>query len=125
MSEQTRHVIVFESQPFWAPELQRQFLDDDVHVRTCRSINDLQQRLAKQTYDVCIIDLSADLPGVLRWLGDWQIRGSHTAILVIAAEEQKSLEWHVRELGASSFATEYVTGIQVAGMCRKQWNKTS
>ncbi len=123
MSEQTRHVIVFESQPSWEPELQRQFLDDNVRVGACRSVKDLDQRLAHQAYDVCVIDLSADLAGLLRWLGDQQDHGARVATLAIATEEQQSLEWHVRELGATAFATEYVTGNQLAAMCRKQWNE--
>ncbi|MCA9073764.1 MAG: hypothetical protein KDA93_01935 [Planctomycetaceae bacterium] len=125
MSELTRHVIVFESQPFWEPELQRQFLDEDVIVGACRSVKDLESRLARQSYDVCVADLTADVTGLLRWLGVRLDQSGIVPVIVVAREEQQSLEWHVRELGAASFTNEYVTGKQLAAMCRKQWNHQS
>ncbi len=113
---------MFESQPYWEPELQRQFGGEDVQVGACRSTKDLDLRLSEVTFDVCVIDLIADGNGVLRWLGERLHRSPTIAVIVIAGEAQQSLEWHVRELGAAAFAAGDVTGKQLAAMCRKQWN---
>jgi len=99
--------------------LQRQFLDEDVRVGACRSVQDLDRRLGEQVFDVCVIDLSADVTGRLRWLSDRSGRVANLTVIAIAEEAQQLLEWHVRELGATAFVDEYVSGTRLAAMCRK------
>ncbi|MGD9854052.1 MAG: hypothetical protein AB7U20_03790 [Planctomycetaceae bacterium] len=119
----TRRLIVFEAKPCWQPELQRRFLNKGVDVGACRSIRDLNKRLSSEAVNAVVLDLAADLTGSLRWL--LQRGGScrQVPVIVVASAEQASLEWHLRELGATVFVDTSIGGARMAAVCRKLWQR--
>jgi hypothetical protein len=121
----TRRVIVFESVPYWGPELERQFLSEPVAVRACRSLRDLDALVGQEPLAGVLLDLAADVGGCLRWLGRRQQQSPSLPVTVVAPAEHLRLEWYVRELGALAFVSEFIGGRRMAAVCRKQWRPVS
>lgn len=117
--------MVFEARPYWQPELQRRFVDENVEVSGCRSLRDLDKRLRRERTDVVVLDLAADVGGSLRWLARHDERYGPVPVIVVAGDEQLSLEWSVREQGATAFVSEFIGGRRMAAVCRKAWNRSS
>ena len=64
----TPTLLVFERRPRWVPELERQFQNQNVQVRGCRSLKDVLNRFATSPEAIVILDLEADCEGCLRGL---------------------------------------------------------
>lgn len=129
-------VIVFEKRPRWAPELQRQFDDEDVRVRACNSTVDLE-RMQVGTDDVyagaragapsgvCVgvLDFDAAPAECLQYLGRRIGRRLDCPSIVIGSPRTVALEWSVRELGAVEFVVDAISGERLARLCRRQWSQ--
>lgn len=113
-------IVVFEKQPYWGPELQRQFQHSDVLVRECRSIRDLLAGAGALDKTLFVIDLEADLEQTLEWFGTG-LAICHVSIPIIAlgSKAHGELEWVLREAGVSAFLPEFVTGEHLARLCRR------
>lgn len=122
-------IVVCERQPFWEPEMRRQFPQGSVIVRACRTLRDLESMVAGLPADavrstVVILSL-ADAPSAsIRWLSRQQAAGDFVPTLVVVDESLRFLEWHVREAGAVSVVSEFIGGHRLAGLVRKQWMST-
>lgn len=114
-------MVVFERQPFFAPELQRQFLGEDVAVRACRMAPDVDAGEA----DVAVVHLDAAPRDVLQWLARRRVIGRDVPTIVVASEAMAEMEWPVRELGATSFVDEFVGGAHLARLCRKSLRRST
>lgn len=114
-------VIVYESQPRWHPELQRQFQNEEVHVRACRSLSGLFRDLDETTVGAVILDLAAGPAGILQFLGRSPRRGPQLPIVVIGPKRTADLEWAIRELGVLHVCDEFPSGEDLARLCRRQW----
>lgn len=115
-------VIVCETTPYWAPELQRQFHQTDIAVRGCRKWSDLSERsteFARVVHVVNFDDAPADCLTGLR------NRGTCEAIplILMASGPWGSLEFVLREAGASAFFAELPTGPELAQCCRRWLGK--
>ena len=119
----TQRVIVFETAPYWAPELERQFLSEPVAVRACRSIRDLEALVRQEPAAGVLLDLAADAGGCLRWLGRREQQSPGPPATVVASADHSRLEWYVRELGAVAFVSEFIGGRRMAAVFRKQWER--
>lgn len=113
--------VVFEKWPRWAPELERQFLGQDVRVVACRSIADVEERSANVKRGVILLDLSAAAADCLRYLERRLGEPGALPTFVIGPERMAALEWPVRDLGAMAYLTGAVAGHEMAALCRKQW----
>jgi hypothetical protein len=120
-----QRIIVLETAPYWAPELERQFLSESVAIRACRSIRDLEALVRQEPIATILLDLAADVGGCLRWLGRRQQQSPGPPVTVVASAEHARLEWSVRELGAVVFVSEFTGGRRMAAVCRKQWGRVS
>ena len=130
-------VIVFEKRPRWAPELQRQFDDDeDVRVRACNSTADLERMQAETEDDragdwagepsgvrVAVLDFDAAPAECLQYLGRRIGRRLDCPSIVIGSPRTAALEWSVRELGAVEFVVDFISGERLASLCRRQWSR--
>ena len=113
-------VLVFEQRPRWAPELQRQFLGQDVAVRACRSLDDLDALAAAAAQAIAVVDLDAAPAACLQFLGRRLGRSPHLPIVAVGSPRMGELEWPLRELGAAAVLCDFPTGEQMARLCRRQ-----
>ncbi len=112
-------VLVFEKLPFWGPELKRQFTDQRVLVRECRSVQDLLPAAAEFAESVAVVCLDAAPTDCLGWLGRQFQCESRCRIVVIASSELADLEWPIREAGAVGFVHDEIAGDRLARLCRR------
>lgn len=114
-------IAVFERQPYWGPELQRQFSDASIRVRECRSLSDLPSAVEGFAARLFVIDIQADPPGCLAWLGSLRRDAScDCPIIACGAPDQTELEWILREAGVSAFLCDVIPGDDFARLCRRQ-----
>lgn len=120
MVRPTRCVAVFERRPFWGPELQRQLAEQQVEVRECRSVQDLDTATKDVASAVVLLDLESAPAECLGWLGR-QIREPHArSVIACVSADLADLEWTVREAGAVAFVSDEVTGAELARLCLRQ-----
>lgn len=117
----TPTLLIFERRPRWVPELERQFLGQNVRVRGCRSVKDLWDRFTTSSKCLLILDLDFDPEGCLITLARLMARSPSPTILVVASEMHRNLEWTIRELGATAFLEEPIPGDEMAERCRRNF----
>ena len=115
-------IAVFEARPRWAPELDRQFLDEDVQIRAVRRTRELLDAIEPGAAGLLVLDLEADPAACLVFLGRMHALGTGIPALVVVDREAGDLEWAVRELGATSVVDEYVPGHVLAATCRRMYH---
>ena len=120
-----RSVLVYEREPWWEPELKRQFLGSDVTVRACRSLKRLTALAHSNPGSVIVLDLGAGADECLRFLSRSSADALPASILVIGSAKTAELEWTARELGAVQFEWDHVGGAQLAKFCRSQLESKS
>lgn len=114
-------VVVFEKQPFWGPELKRQFSKQQFLVRECRSVSDLQPNADTISRSVLLLSLDAAPTDCLTWIGR-QFLNSSSPFIVVASPELMALEWPIREAGAAAFVHDEIAGDRLARLCRRLLN---
>lgn len=114
-------VVVFEKQPFWGPELKRQFSKQQFLVRECRSLSDLQSNADTMSRSVLLLSLDAAATDCLTWIGR-QLQNNVPPFVVIASPELMALEWPIREAGAAAFVHDEIAGDRLARLCRRLLN---
>lgn len=114
-------VIVLEKQARWAPELSRQFQNENVVVRACRDIASLRERVAaarKSAKDCVAVLTLAGWPGeclpVISWLHSLRID-----VAVVGYAGVELLEPSLRELGMTSLFLPPVAGHEIGNSCRR------
>lgn len=107
---------MLEREPYWAPELRRQFIAEEVSVRHCTSATGVQARC-----DLLVADVSG-LPSDCIAI----FRHPRTFFsILIGSEGDRELESPLREAGASSFISEPLSGEELARRIRKVWSLRS
>lgn len=119
MSPLAPAVIVFERRPCWESELKRRLPVAETLVRPCRSAADTQHLACAMPGSVVVVDLAVGAEAGLPLLERLLVDRTPVAIIVIAAESHRDLEWPARELGASAFLAADVSGDELAGLCRR------
>lgn len=120
--DDARMIVVFERQPYWEPELRRQFHDEPVPIRACRTLSDLEQMASDAADCVVVADLAERPADVLRWLSRRLINGRSLPVIIVTNPHTASLQWHASEAGAVAVVREDCGGRQLARLCRRQWN---
>ncbi len=116
-------VIVFEKRPRWAPELERQFLSEDVRVIACRSVKDLADRAAGIADGALLLDAAVAPADCLQYLREALSDPRGLPVFVVGAPAVAPLEWTFRELGARGFFAKKISGHEMAALCRRQWTR--
>lgn len=112
-------VVVFERDPYWGPELKRQFAGDWVVVRECRSLNEIHAVAADLEHVVILAVIDAAPAEILNWLERPAITMSRAGLIVISSPDWAELEWPIREAGAMAFMSDETPGVRVAHWCRR------
>ena len=113
-------IAVFELQPYWGPELQRQFQAVNVAVTECRSVGDLFPIVDGFSKALIVIDLDAAIADCLTWLGTEVAKHSvRVPIIAIGSAVTAELEWRLREAGVTAFLPELIAGNDFARLCRR------
>lgn len=110
---------IFERQPYWAPELQRQFAGEPVAVRPCRSVADLQAVIVAGGVSVVLLDFEAAPEECLAWLGRHGLSPEAPAIFVAGSGRSDDLESLLRELGCVDFLPDPTPGVDLARRVRR------
>ena len=111
-------VLIFEKQPYWGPELKRQFADQRAFVRECRSVDDLLPAVLAFSTAVAVLVLDAAPAECLGWVRSQVANAFSCPFIVIASTEWKGLEWSLREAGADEFLHDEIVGRHLARICR-------
>ena len=120
MSNSVRTIVVFESRPHWEPELQRQFRDESVRVRGCRSLSELSAFAFPPMADVLVFELPEDLAECLQWLSKLVTPPRVPSVIVLCSSEDADLEWPLRDVGIREVLIGELFGEQLARACRRQ-----
>lgn len=118
MQTATAAVLVYESQPFWAPALQRAFADEPVYVWGCDRLNTLDEALRRWPRAVIVADGVTDPAGLLTWLAKNPARNSVT-IAVCGSASSASFEPLFREVGVASYLPDLIPIGELASRCRR------
>ena len=109
--------MVFESRPRWEPELQRQFRNESVRVRGCRSWSELSAYAFPATADLLVIDLADEVAKGLQWLNKLVAPPQIPRVVVLCPSELANLEWTVREVGVREVMVGDLSGERLARNC--------
>ena len=118
-------IAVYERQPFWEPELRRQFAEGDVAVRGCRTVSDLAHLTSGNPHLVAVVNLEDGTADLLRWLSQGLTRGRLVPTIAVAGPKAMTFQWHAREAGAVAVIESDMGGRQLARLCRQQWLPTA
>lgn len=110
--------IVFEKQPRWAPELQRQFVGDEIRVIACRSVKDVEDRCAAASRGVVLLDATAATADCLQFLRRGMADPNALPVVIVGSKRIADLEWAFREVGAAAFFIHRIPGHEMAAHCR-------
>lgn len=113
--------FVFEKQPRWLPELQRQFQGEEIVLQGCEKISDLPKLLEEPC--LIVLDLDSDPQNCLQYLAQRSRRLQRNLVLVIGSPRNSVLEWSVRELGAATWLENTVEGDRLARICQRYWEQ--
>ena len=119
LTEIAAGVLIFEKQPYWGPELKRQFEDGSVLIRECRTVEDLLPRAGIFRQAVILMVLDDETADCLAWISRQLDRESKFPVIVIAAAELAHLEWVLREAGVAQFVHDELSGSRLARICRR------
>ena len=109
---------MFEKRPYWGPELKRQYSDQPILVRECRSVHDLSP-ISEVAETVLVLTLDAAPHDCLIWLANHFQNHQKSPVVVISPVELADLEWPVREAGVAAFVSDEIAGHRLANVCRR------
>jgi len=125
LNSPTSIISVFETRPYWGPELQRQFPQPTVVIRECRSLADLLPSIEGFAKSVLLIDLAAGLEACLEWFTTKSpLRPGSCSIIACGSPETAELEWILRDAGVTAFLPDIVPGTTLGRLCRLQLGLT-
>lgn len=120
MSNFVRTIVVFESRPRWEPELQRQFRNESVRVRGCRTLSELSSFAFPPIADILVIHLPEDLTECLQWLNRLVAPPRIPLVIALCSSEERDWEWTLRDVGVREVLVGELSGEQLARACRRQ-----
>ena len=112
-------IAIFERTLRWTPELQRQFLDENVQIRGLANLTDEVFVQKQNKINVIVIVLANAETQCLQFLGRMANKQNSPAIIVVGTPQTQELEWTARELGVSHFVSENFSSEEMADICRK------
>jgi DNA-binding response OmpR family regulator len=117
--------VVFEKQPRWAPELQRQLAAESVRVVACRSLKDVDERCAGVSCGIVLLDASVATADCLEFLRRGMADPEALPVVIVGSKRIADLEWAFREVGAAAVFVSRIPGHEMASLCRKLWSGSS
>jgi hypothetical protein len=107
-------ILVLEDEPYWLPELQRQFLGEAVTVEAVKA-DELTDR-----DDAVVVAMAETLlrQGARAFFATAP-DAVGTPLVAITSARTRNWEWLLRELGAVSVVDEFCGGRRLATLCRR------
>lgn len=131
MTDARRTIVVIEARPRWEPELQRQFIDQPVRVRGCRSwsqvaaacVSDKTATYVRQPeVDLFVADLARQESSIWEWLREFASQPERPSTIAICSEQWSEAEWALRDAGIRDVLIGNCSGEQLAHCCRRMWS---
>ena len=123
-----RNIVVLESRSRWEPELQRQFVNEPVRVRGCRTIKELSSLTLPsmiasnaEIADVVVLQISENAAAGLQWLTSLATQPQAPSVIILCSSESAELEWTLRDAGAREVLIDENSGERLARCCRGIW----
>jgi len=114
-----RTIRVYERNPRWLPELQRQLAGEMFEIFLSHSAGDVFQKTSSiGSCDITLFDFNSAPADCLQTFRKMLGQNAKQPVILIHSEEQASLEWSLRELGITHFLTDKATGEELAHLCR-------
>jgi len=112
-------IFVLEREPYWTPELQRQFYASAVQVRGCRKWSELSGLMLSSPQTVAVIDFENYPAECLTGLAARQRLHQSSPLILISSPKYTDLEWVLREAGVVAYFADLPTGDDLARCCRR------
>ncbi|VAX38533.1 hypothetical protein MNBD_PLANCTO02-2733 [hydrothermal vent metagenome] len=114
-----RTIRVFERNPRWFPELQRQLSGEMFEIRLSYSAGDIFQRESFiRDNEIALFEFHSAPADCLQTFRKILEQNIKQPVIVIHSEEDFFLEWSLRELGITHFLPDKITGKELAHICR-------
>lgn len=111
-----REIHVLEREPYWAPELRRQFADEPITVRHLTTASDLD-RAGTARERIIVLHPGDDS----RLLAECLRHLPGSVSVFVGIDKHRELECPLREGGATSFVSGQLSGEELARRIRKAW----
>lgn len=131
MTNSLRNIVVLESRSRWEPELQRQFVNEPVRIRGCRTIKELSSFTLSPTKlidsrktesaDIVVLQIAENAAPGLQWLTSLTTQPNAPSVIVLCSTESAELEWTFRDAGAREVFVDEFSGERLARCCRSVW----
>lgn len=99
--------------------MQRQFRNESVRVRGCRTWSELSSFAFPSIADVLVIDLPEDMTECLQWLAKLVAPPRVPSVIVMCSFEAADLEWTLRDAGVRDVLIGDLSGERLAKACRR------
>lgn len=119
-----RTIVIFERRPRWGPELQRQLAGEEIRVRWCTELSEVERRTADTGTNVVVLHFDETPGECLQWIEHAGRSPRPVPVICIGSEQTSDLEWIARELGGLQFYPEFVSGREIAALCRRQFRQS-
>ncbi len=117
-------LIVYERNPYWGPELQRQFLHGATKIRGTGSLERAVRMIGEVPGSLFVMDSHAGVSECLRSVLGLRNSPQPFSTMLIGSNHINGLEWAARELGVDHYVPESIRGDELAGLCRRILSRT-
>jgi hypothetical protein len=114
-----RAVVVCEREPYWTPELQRQFLGERVTVRGCRKWSELVTLSQEFETALRIVDFDFIAAECLAGMAHDAASVNRQPLLLLVTGERAEFEWPLRDGGADAVLSNRIAADELARYCRR------
>lgn len=115
----TDTILVVEQQRWHAPQLEREFAADDVHVRLLPQRNRVLNAVEESVPRIVILHIEDRFADALQLMDRLRRLPANLHTLAIFPPAARSLEWMLRELTATEVVFEPVPYGKLAAACRR------
>ena len=112
-------ILVCEQEPYWTPELQRQFQSSGLVVRSCRTWKDMIELSQLYSRVVQVVHWGERVAECLAGLGERIHQTNACPLILIATDRFTDWEWLLRDAGVQAFFSDQLTGKDLARCCRR------
>jgi hypothetical protein len=120
VSETGRHrILVVEREPYWLPELQRQFQRSGVEVAPAQTWDEAAGPAGRDGVEgLTVCEFGEVAEGLLNTIAAGSDLQSGRLVVVLD-EASRGWEWALREAGVADVVDEFSGGGAVAALCRR------
>jgi hypothetical protein len=131
----SKAIVVTEKEPYWVPELERQFTSptrwhsstrpNELVIRSSHALVDLERLVEMYSGSVFLLDLNVGPAAALRWIQRIRRLVPAPPFAIIDSGTAGELEWVFRELGAASFYAETPSPPELTNWIDRQFQRAA